>query len=111
MGQEQTTWARRTTASDLRTGNALEVLRGLPQESIHCCVTSPPYWGLRDYGVPAQVWGGDHEHQHTWGPLVLLNATNHTEKRRWNHGRNDRGQEAPQQRRPGSERRTIGQAH
>lgn len=30
-------------------GDALESLRGLPDQSVHCCVTSPPYWGLRDY--------------------------------------------------------------
>jgi DNA modification methylase len=30
-------------------GDALEVLRGLPDESVNCCITSPPYWGLRDY--------------------------------------------------------------
>ncbi len=30
-------------------GDALEVLRTLPDGSAHCCVTSPPYWGLRDY--------------------------------------------------------------
>jgi DNA modification methylase len=32
-------------------GDALEQLRKLPDESVNCCVTSPPYWGLRDYGV------------------------------------------------------------
>lgn len=31
--------------------DALEGLHQLPDESIHCCVTSPPYWGLRDYGI------------------------------------------------------------
>jgi len=36
-------------------GDALEVLRTMPDESVHCCVTSPPYWGLRDYGVPGQL--------------------------------------------------------
>lgn len=36
-------------------GDALEQLRTLPDESVHCCVTSPPYWGLRDYGVPGQI--------------------------------------------------------
>ncbi|WP_288016484.1 site-specific DNA-methyltransferase [Blastomonas sp.] len=36
-------------------GDALEVLRGLPDESADCCVTSPPYWGLRDYGVAGQM--------------------------------------------------------
>ena len=30
-------------------GDALERLRGLPDESVHCVVTSPPYWGLRSY--------------------------------------------------------------
>ena len=32
-------------------GDALSMLRTLPDESMHCCVTSPPYWGLRDYGT------------------------------------------------------------
>lgn len=36
-------------------GDALAVLRKLPSESVHCCVTSPPYWGLRDYGVKGQL--------------------------------------------------------
>lgn len=36
-------------------GDALEVLHTLPDESAHCCVTSPPYWGLRDYGVEGQI--------------------------------------------------------
>lgn len=35
-------------------GDALETLRGLPDESVNCCVTSPPYYGLRDYGEPGQ---------------------------------------------------------
>lgn len=30
-------------------------LRQLPDESAHCCVTSPPYWGLRDYGIAGQM--------------------------------------------------------
>jgi DNA modification methylase len=32
-------------------GNVLDVLPTLPSESVHCVVTSPPYWGLRDYGT------------------------------------------------------------
>ena len=39
----------------VHTGEALAVLRSLPDESVHCCVTSPPYWGLRDYGVDGQI--------------------------------------------------------
>lgn len=30
-------------------------MRGFPSQSIHCCVTSPPYFGLRDYGVEGQI--------------------------------------------------------
>jgi len=36
-------------------GDAATVLRELPAESVHCVMTSPPYWGLRDYGVPGQL--------------------------------------------------------
>lgn len=36
-------------------GSAVDVLRGLPERSVHCCVTSPPYWGLRDYGADGQI--------------------------------------------------------
>jgi len=35
--------------------DVMDGLRGLPDESVHCAVTSPPYWGLRDYGVDGQV--------------------------------------------------------
>lgn len=37
------------------TGDCREVLRSLPDESVHCVVTSPPYWGLRDYGVEGGI--------------------------------------------------------
>jgi len=40
-------------------GDARAVLRALPAESVQTCVTSPPYWGLRDYGIAPQVWGGE----------------------------------------------------
>ena len=39
----------------IHTGDCLEVLRTLPSESIHCCVTSPPYYALRDYGMGGQI--------------------------------------------------------
>ena len=39
----------------IHVGDALEVLRNMPGESVHCCVTSPPYYGLRDYGVDGQL--------------------------------------------------------
>jgi DNA modification methylase len=37
------------------TGDSKEILSALPNESINCCVTSPPYYGLRDYGVDGQI--------------------------------------------------------
>lgn len=36
-------------------GDVIDRLRELPDESVHCVVTSPPYWGLRDYGVKGQI--------------------------------------------------------
>lgn len=36
-------------------GDSLEVVKTLPDESIDCVVTSPPYWGLRDYGNDGQL--------------------------------------------------------
>ena len=44
-------------------GDCLEVLKTLPNESINCVVTSPPYWGLRDYGT-AKWEGGDENCKH-----------------------------------------------
>ena len=44
-----------TTHHRFLVGDALAVLRTLPDASVHCIVTSPPYWGLRDYGVPGQI--------------------------------------------------------
>ena len=37
------------------TGNAIEVLKEFPDCSVDCCITSPPYLGLRDYGVNGQI--------------------------------------------------------
>jgi DNA modification methylase len=37
------------------TGDVRERLTELPDASVQCCVTSPPYWGLRDYGIDGQL--------------------------------------------------------
>lgn len=50
-------------------GDAREVLAELPAGSVDCCVTSPPYWGLRDYRVRPLVWGGDPACRHRWGGM------------------------------------------
>jgi DNA modification methylase len=52
-------------------GDCFTLLKTLPDESVHCVVTSPPYWGLRDYAVPASVWGGLEGCSHVWGPESL----------------------------------------
>lgn len=39
----------------IHVGDCREVLRTLPDASVHTCVTSPPYFGLRDYGVEGQI--------------------------------------------------------
>ncbi|MBY0241828.1 MAG: site-specific DNA-methyltransferase [Burkholderiaceae bacterium] len=36
-------------------GDVRDQLRAMPADSVHCIVTSPPYWGLRDYGVDGQI--------------------------------------------------------
>jgi site-specific DNA-methyltransferase (adenine-specific)/site-specific DNA-methyltransferase (cytosine-N4-specific) len=36
-------------------GDSLEVLKTFSSQSFQCCITSPPYWGLRDYGIKEQI--------------------------------------------------------
>jgi DNA modification methylase len=37
------------------TGDSMDILKTFPDKSAHCCVTSPPYFGLRDYGMQGQI--------------------------------------------------------
>jgi len=46
-------------------GHVLDVLKELPPESVDCCITSPPYWGLRSYKTEPIVWGNGHC-EHEW---------------------------------------------
>ena len=52
-------------------GDALSVLRSMPDNLVDCVVTSPPYWGLRDYGTPPQIWDGHPNCNHVWGDKQL----------------------------------------
>lgn len=47
--------------------DALTALAQMPDESAQCCVTSPPYWGLRSYGTDPVVWDATVECEHEWG--------------------------------------------
>lgn len=40
---------------DIHQGDAKETLSEMPESSVHCVMTSPPYFGLRDYGVDGQI--------------------------------------------------------
>jgi DNA modification methylase len=55
------------------TGDALEVLRTLPDNSIDCVVTSPPYWGLRDYNVAGQLGKEDTPEAYIYALLEVFN--------------------------------------
>ncbi len=50
-------------------GDAREVLAEFAGDSIDCVVTSPPYWGLRDFGVAPSVWGAHPGCRHRWGAM------------------------------------------
>src|SRR5438445_12175828 len=45
----------RPEGCEIVVGDALSVLHDFPDRTFRCCVTSPPYWGLRDYGIPHQI--------------------------------------------------------
>lgn len=47
-------------------GHVLDVLATLPDTSVDMVMTSPPYWGLRDYRTPPQIWDGDPDCSHRW---------------------------------------------
>lgn len=52
------------SADTILCGDCLDVLKTLPNESVHCCVTSPPYYALRDYGMDAQIGREDTPEQY-----------------------------------------------
>jgi site-specific DNA-methyltransferase (cytosine-N4-specific) len=47
-------FSEKPEGSEIIVGDALTVLKDLDSNLCRCCITSPPYWGLRDYGVPVQ---------------------------------------------------------
>jgi DNA modification methylase len=60
--------------ADVLAGRAWTVLDGdvrarladLEPESVHCAITSPPYWGLRSYSTEPQIWSGAPDCAHVW---------------------------------------------
>lgn len=78
-------------------GDARGVLRGLPEGSVDCVVTSPPYWSLRDYKLEPTAWGGDDGCEHEWGDEMVarLQSGNFNAgfNERWGRATGDRKQE------------------
>lgn len=68
-------------------GDAREVLAQMPGESVHLCITSPPYWGLRSYEGTECIFGGDEECEHQWGgdfaPPTKVGKQGMTEDIKW----------------------------
>ena len=50
-------------------GDCLDKLRSMKDESVDCCITSPPYYGLRNYGGEGRWWGGDIDCDHEKGVI------------------------------------------
>jgi DNA modification methylase len=73
-------------------GDVLEMLRTLPDESVQCVVTSPPYWGLRDYKIPPSIWGGEPGCAHEW---ITKECATEIGKGNWAQGTNGRGEVQP----------------
>ncbi len=69
-------------------GECRELLHSWPQGSVQQVVTSPPYWGLRDYGEgTAAIWGGSPDCEHEWAPYKT-NEEGYSSRRKWQQGAN-----------------------
>ena len=72
-------------------GDCREKLRSLPAGSVHCVVTSPPYFGLRDYGIGASLWGGEAGCDHIFEDSSRVGGGRQpTGKTRWQHSTSER---------------------
>jgi len=56
-------------------GHALDVMKTWPDNIVDCLITSPPYWGLRNYGTNPVVWAGDPDCKHEWGEEIKFGQT------------------------------------
>lgn len=66
-------------------GNCLQTLSSLQEKSVNTCVTSPPYWGLRDYGTAKWV-GGDPKCSHMRTTKINKNTSNNVVNKAWSEG-------------------------
>ncbi len=82
-------------------GECRDVLRELPAESVHCVVTSPPYHGLRDYGLPPTIWDPGEGCEHAWGEELVLPQRGQVGQRSTGSQRPD-SEDGPQEARQGA---------
>lgn len=72
-------------------GDCRALMKTLPANSIQCVVTSPPYWGLRDYGIEPSIWGGSEDCAHEWGDAVRAANANNVPGPNGLYGKNGNG--------------------
>ena len=73
------------STTEILTGNSLHILKTLPDESVNCVITSPPYYGLRDYGTG--TWeGGDPNCSHRMETTYRSCSTGHANQHEFGLG-------------------------
>lgn len=61
-------------------GNCLDILKTFPDNSVDCCVTSSPYYQMRDYKIEPQIFGGDKSCNHEWSNEFITKQPYGTER-------------------------------
>lgn len=79
--------------------DALTGLKPIPDEVINCCITSPPYFGKRDYGTKPLIWDGDPDCKHDFDmkTITVKSTKNKDFNERSGNASGDRKQETSQQ--------------
>lgn len=85
------------SATTIYCGHGIDVLKQLPDESVQMCITSPPYWGLRNYSGGSEIiWGGNENCEHEWGELLPEHHPRQVEQTKWKNAQAaGHGQTAP----------------
>lgn len=100
---------------DIRVGDCRELLKAMPDESVHCVVTSPPYYGLRDYGVAGQIGSEATPDEHIAVPVEVFEEVRRVLRKDGNlwlnygdcYASSPNGKKAAECKRDGSDDRTF----
>jgi len=71
----------------LHCGHVIDELNGLLAGSVQTVVTSIPFFSLRDYQTTPQIWDGDPDCDHQWGPLLPCKHPGQVEQTKWQSAR------------------------